>query len=180
MNWLDILLTLGLAALTAFAAKRKLTGLVVSLGGVLFLRPLLLLSQLNLFMGLVVALLLSAVLGLAGRVLSRRVRVKAPYGGLLGGGAGFVLALLLVLSLSVSLPIERDVNNRLIYPSTDMRGIPTAISRAFRQSLYVGLGRDILFFPLFDAAGQVEPTSREMMRGLHWLLVAGRPWERGL
>ena len=174
MNPLDLALVLIIAAATVCAAQRKLTGLFVGLGGVLLLKPLLLASQLSPFIGLALALIFGLALGFSSRYLPPQAKLRAPLRTFAGGVGGFVLGCALVLAATTALPLGRDINNAIIYPPRD-----APLNATLQRSQLVHLGRDILLYPLLDREGLISPERRAVLRGLHELLVARPPWERG-
>ena len=174
MNPLDLALVLIIAATTVCAAQRKLAGLLVGLGGVVLLKPLLLLAQLSPFVGLTLALAFGLALGFASRYLPPQTKLRAPLRTLAGGVGGFVLGCALVLAATTALPITRDINDAIVYPPRD-----APLSATLQRSHLVGLGRDILLYPLLDREGLISPERRAVLRSLHGLLVARAPWERG-
>lgn len=176
MNWIDLLLVLTVASLAALAAKRQLAGAVVALGGLLLFKPLLVLVHAQATLGLVLVGLAALVLGLVGRLLARAVFVRPWLGRLLGGSAGLALGVVLALATVTSFPVGRDIHGRIVYPAPDL---PVLLRSAVPQSRTVQLGRDILLYPLLEAAAHVPPGQRVLLRGLHGYLIVGRPWERG-
>lgn len=176
MNWIDLLLVLGVAAATAIGAQQRLTGLVVGVGGVVLFKPILVAAHAQPLFAIVLAVFAGLALGLAARLLAPGIRLTAPIDGVLGGVGGLLLGTTMALALVTSFPVGRDINNRVVYPD---QTLPAALRTAVPQSRMIGLGRDILLYPLLETAGQVEPGRRAMLRGLHGFLIVGRPWERG-
>lgn len=176
MSWFDLLLLVMVASCTAFAAQRKLSGLLVALGGLVLLKPLLLIGQINALFALLIALPLGLALGIGGRYVSQRVQLSNPAETVLGGIGGFCLGVTLTLALMTSFPLARDLNNRIVYPAP---GMPLMMQRAVQESRFFTTGRDILLYPLLEAEGRIEPERRFMLRGFHSFLVVGRPWEGG-
>ena len=174
MNPLDLTLVLVIAATTVCAAQRKLIGLLVGVGALLLLKPLLLASQLSPFVGLALALAFGLVAGFSSRWLPPQAKLRAPLRTLAGGVGGFVLGCALVLAAVTALPLGRDINDAIIYPPRDV-----PLSSVLQRSQLVGLGRDILLYPLLDRDGLVSPERRVVLRSLHGLFVARPPWERG-
>ncbi len=178
MSWLDLILVAVVATLTALGAERRLAGFFVGVGGVLLLRPLLLLGHASPFLALVAALLAGLGLSLVGRRLFRQQRGGQPLMRALGGVGGFALGVALVLSLATSLPIQRnEATNELYYPPRDL---PVPVSAAVRRSQMVLLGRDILLYPLLEMQGDVPAGEQRVLRGLHRLFVVGEPWSETL
>ncbi len=177
MSWLDLVLVLIVATLTALGAERRLAGLLVGVGGVLLLHPLLLVAHANPFLGLIAALLAGLGLSLVGRRLFRMNRGGAFATRALGGLGGLALGLALVLSLVTSLPIQRNPANprEIFYPPRDL---PAPVGSAVRDSHLVLLGRDILLYPLLNRQGDVHAGQERVLRGLHRLFVVGEPWNR--
>lgn len=176
LPWLDILLMMTIAALSAFAAQRRLTGFLVGMGGVILFRPLYGLMQTSLLLPLVLALVVGLGLGYAGPWLEFRLRLRETVGTVLGGVGGFLLGVVLTLGLATALPIERDINNFIIYPP---RNLPAPFGEAVQNSQLVDLGRDILLYPLLENAGQIDPASRGFISALHGFFVVRAPWEGG-
>ncbi len=178
MDWsgLDIFLMVSIAALSAFAAQRRLTGFLVCIGGVILFRPLYGLMETSLLFAFALALSVGVGLGYAGPWLEFRLRMRETIGTLLGGVGGFLLGVVLVLGLVTALPIERDINNFIIYPP---RNLPSLLAGAVQDSQLVDLGRDILLYPLLENAGQIDPANRGLIRALHDFLVVQVPWEGG-
>ena len=176
MSWLDLVLVTIVAAVTALGAQRRLAGFFVGLGGVLLLRPLLLLANANPFLALIAALLAGLGLGMLGRRLFQLNRGATVLMRTLGGIGGLALGLALMLSLVTSLPIQRNPANpsELFYPP---RNLPSPISNAVLDSRLVLLGRDILFYPLLEKQGNVK-AAPGVLRGLHRLFVVGEPWSK--
>jgi hypothetical protein len=175
MNWIDPLCLMIIASSTALAVKRGLSGLLIGAGALLLFPLLLWLAYLSQLLALALALLLGLALGFVGRHLAWRNGPVSPSHAALGGIGGFVLGTLLTLSLASSLPLERDINNLLVYPP---RTLAAPISGALPGSQFVMVGRNILLYPLLAEAGQIAPGQRSLYAGLHRLLVFGTPWER--
>lgn len=175
MSWLDPLFAVLVGSLVAFGAARRLTGLWVGLGGALVLRPLLGLADGSPWVGLGVALAAGLALGLLGRNLLAGARSGAIWQRALGGLGGGVLGVALVLALVTSLPIQRSPfdPNQLWYPPRDL---PAIVQGATLRSWTVGVGRDVLLFPLLEAQGAVPEGRAPLLRGLHRWLVVGEPW----
>lgn len=174
ITWIDLLLTVVVASLTALGASRKLIGLFVGAAGVLLLRPLLGLGQGNPYFAVAVAFLC----GLAVALLARKL--VAPGKGpewllkLAGGLGGLALGVTLVLALVTSLPIQRNPANEreIFYPPRDV-GAQLAVT--LQRSPVVLLGRSILLYPLLPEADRSEREER-VLGGLHDWLVIGEPW----
>lgn len=179
MSWLDLVLVLVVASITALAAERRLAGLFVGVGGVILLRPLLLLGHASPILAVVAALLVGLGLGLAGRRVLRQNRGGDVAVRALGGLGGLVLGVAIVLALVTSLPIQRNPANpnELFYPPRDL---PAPVQQAVLRSRLVLVGRDILLYPLLTRQGQVEGAEARIVRGLHRLLVVGEPWNETL
>jgi len=173
MNWIDLLCLVIIASTAALAAKRGLSGLLIGVGALLLFPLLLWLAHLSQLLALALALLLGLALGFVGRHIARLSGPVGPLYNALGGVGGFVLGTLLTLSLAASLPIERDINNLLVYPP---RTLAAPISGALPGSQFVMVGRNILLYPLLDPA-LFAPGQRGFFASLHRFLVFGRPWE---
>ena len=174
MNPFDLTLVLVVATTTVCAAQRKLLGLLVGLGGVVALKPLLLVAQLSPFVALALALALGVALGFASRFLPPQTKARAPGRTLAGGVGGFMLGCALVLAAATSLPLARDINDAVVYPA---RNVP--LSATLQRSQLVEVGHDILLYPLLDRQGLISPERRAVLGSLHALFVARPPWERG-
>lgn len=177
MSWIDGVFALLLAGMTAFGAHRRLTGLWVGVGGVLLLRPVLGLAAASAWVGLAAALGGGVLLGLVGRHLFVEARTGRLWQRVLGGLGGASLGAALVLAIAVSLPIQRSPfdPNQLYYPPRDL---PPLVQGAVLRSWTMDVGRDVLLYPLLDAQNAVPEDRRALLRGLHRLLVVGRPWEQ--
>lgn len=172
LTFIDLLLALALAAFIGLGARRKLAGLVVGLGSLLLFHPLLLVFNGNEYVALSLALIAGLLLGFACRFLPAPQRgLDVPFG-VLGGLGGFCLGALLVLVTVTSLPVERNIQNQVVYPGGDLR---PAIRSAARRSPLVDVGRDIVLYPLLEA--QLEPGSKGLYGALHSFLAIGEPWE---
>jgi hypothetical protein len=175
MTWIDLLLALMLAVFIPLGAERRLGGLMLGLGGVLLLRPLLLLGQVSMLLALAAALAAGLALALAARGIGRRRRLPRVPFAILGGVGGGLLGTALVLSMAVSLPLERNAANQIVYPPEQ---VPAFVAPAVRGSRVFREGRDILLYPLLDAQGDISPRRRPVLEALHSYLVVGQPWER--
>jgi uncharacterized membrane protein YeaQ/YmgE (transglycosylase-associated protein family) len=175
MTWVDLTLVLTVAAATALAAERRLAGMLVGLGAVLALRPLLLVAQLNPWLGLVGALLVGLVLALIGRQLLPLARVSGWATRLAGGVGGAALGIAIVTTLVTSLPIQRNpVEPGLIYYPP--RDLPPPLQQAVAESELVTWGRSVLLFPLLDAQGAIPGSQRATLAAFHGWFVVGEPW----
>ena len=175
MTVLDVALVLTMATLVALAAQRRLVGLIVGAGGALVLRPLLLLADMNPWLGLLGGLLIGLGLALIGRVL-------LPAGGgrgwlvrVAGGAGGAALGVAVVLTLVTSLPIQRDAlnPNQLRYPPRDL---PIVVRPLVERSLLVQVGREVLFSPLLATQEPRSPERAAVIAALHGWVVVGEPW----
>lgn len=177
MTWLDILLILAGVAVAALATERRWTGALLSLGGLLLLRPLLLLISFSPLVAIVASLLVGLGLALlATRLTGRSARNLA--GTLAGGVTGTLFAVMLVLAVATAFPIERTADG-LVYPP---RTLPEPLQTAVRGSPIVGYGRSILLQPLLVGQAQTEPAVTGAMGTvtgwLHGYLVVGTPWQQ--
>lgn len=175
MTWIDLLLVLLFAVFVALGAERRLSGLLLGIGGVLLLRPLILLGELSPVLSVAAALLAGLLISLVARRLGRRRRLQSGRYALLGGVGGALLGAVLVLSASVSLPIERNARNQIIYPPQEL---PGAVGNAVAGSRLLREGRDILLYPLLERQGELGPGRQQAAKLLHSYLVVGEPWER--
>lgn len=173
MSWLDVVLLGVVALLVALGAKRRLSGLVVGVGALLLFRLLLGVFGSSVWVGLAFALLAGLLLGLLGRSLSAARRASPRLASVLGGVGGGLLGLLLVLAVVTSLPIERNINDQIVYPP---QRLPLSLRGAVTASAAVDLGRDILLYPLLVEAGMRERSG--ILEGLHGFFVVGEPWNR--
>lgn len=171
--WLDALFFLTIAVITALAAQRNVSGLVVGVGALVVYRPLLLLSNRNIGASLIAGVVVAIGLGFAGRFLARALKLKTLPGSILGAVGGVLLGLVVVLSFSVSLPIQRDING-IVYPPSN---VARPLAQAFVQSRVIQLGRTVLLYPLFDPA-QFASTERPVLEGMHNFFVVGEPWQQ--
>lgn len=173
VTWVDALLVLMVAVLTALGAQRRLVGFVVGIGAVLLMRPLLVVGSRSAWVALVAALLGGLLLALiAQRLAAPGLRQRWP-GKVLGGVGGLALGLSLLVALTTSLPIERNVANprEIYYPP---RNAPANLSLALQRSPLVTTGRSILLYPLLpEPEGELE---RRAYRGLRAWFVVGEPW----
>ncbi len=173
VTWLDIVLVLMVATTTALGAKRHLHGLLVGVGGVLLLRPLLVVGHQDPWIALAAALVGGVLLALIGqRLISPAVRQRWP-AMVLGGFGGLVLGLAMLVAIVVSLPIERSaaIQNAIIYPPSNA---PLGLSEVFKRSPTVRLGRTILLYPLLEEPeAEFERTLYPRLRS--WFVV-GEPW----
>lgn len=173
MTWLDVVFFGLIALLAALGAKRRLSGLVVGVGALLLFRLLLGVFSSSPWVGVAFALLAGLLLGLLGRSLSVARRTAPRLSSMLGGVGGGLLGLLLVLAVATSLPIERNVNDQIVYPP---QRLPLSLRSAVTASAVVDLGRDILLYPLLVEAGMRERSG--ILAGLHGFFVVGEPWNR--
>lgn len=173
VTWLDIVLVLMVAGTTALGAKRRLVGLMVGVGGVLLLRPLLVVGSQDPWVALAAALVGGLLLTLIGqRLVSPALRQGWP-SMVLGGFGGLLLGSALLVAIVVSLPIERAPANQnaIIYPPSNA---PLGLSEMLKRSPTVRLGRAILLYPLLE-----EPEAefeRTLYQGLRGWFVVGEPW----
>lgn len=175
MSWIDVLAILLLAAAIALGAQRRLTGLLVGLGGALAVKPLLMLGSGRPWLGLLAALAVGLVLGLIGRQFLPGGRNGVLWQRIAGGFGGAALGLALVLGAATSLPVQRSPfdPNQLWYPPRDLHPL---VQGAASRSYTLGVGRQILLYPLLDAQDMLPEDRRVMIRGLNRWLVVGEPW----
>jgi len=175
MTWIDVALMLTVAAATALAAERRLAGLLVGVGALLALHPLLVLADLNPWLGLAGALIVSLALALVGRHVLPLARVSGWATRVAGGAGGALLGFAIVVALVTSLPIQRNpVEPGLIYYPP--RDLPQAVQQAVANSELMALGRTVLLFPLLDAQGALSAGRRPVLAALHAWFVVGEPW----
>jgi hypothetical protein len=175
MNVLDLALVLAVATATALGATRRLVGLAVGVGGVLLLRPLLLLADRSPELAVAVAVLAGLALALLGRQLLQASSGQGALGALLGGAGGALLGVMLALTLVTSLPIGRSpLNpNELVYPPDTL---PVVVRPSAQRSVLVGVGREVLFAPLLADLGTLPPLREAVVVALHRWIVVGEPW----
>jgi hypothetical protein len=175
MSILDVVLVLVIATLCALGAQRRLTGLLIGVGGALALRPLLILADLNPWLALVGALLVGLGLALLGRQVLQVSTAPGALTSVAGGFGGAVLGVALVLALVTSLPIERSPLNPsgLVYPP---QSLPAFAQPAIRDSTFVSVGRDVLFAPLLTGPAALPPGRAVVVDALHRWIVVGEPW----
>jgi len=176
ITWVDVLLAIVVAVLTAAGAHRKLTGLFVGVGALMALGPLLRFGQSSPWAAVAIAAVVGLVLGLLGRRFQDPGRGPAwPYQ-VLGGLGGAVVGVALVLALVTSLPLQRNPANtaEIFYPP---RNLPSGVSSALQSSPLISLGRTILFYPLLPQE-QYTATEQRAYGALHSWLVVGEPWTR--
>jgi len=177
MTALDVVLALIIATVAALASQRRLGGLIVGVGGLLALRPLLLLADMNPWLGLFGALLVGLGLALAGRLLLPGAGGKGWYVHVAGGVGGALLGAAVVLTLVTSLPIQRDAlnPNQLRYPPQDL---PSSLRNVVERSLLMQVGREVLFAPLLANAPGRSPERVAVVGALHDWVIVGEPWQR--
>lgn len=177
MSWLDIVLVVVLAALTALGMQRRLSGLLIGAGAVVLLRPLLLFVAVSPMVAVILAGLAGLALSYLGRRIYQQTRGKQLLTQIAGGFGGFVLGLSLVLAVVTSLPIQRNpINpNEIFYPPRDL---PRPINQAVSSSQLVLVGRSILLYPLLESQNEFEGGEDDVFRGLHNYLIVGQPWRR--
>lgn len=169
---IDILLVLLWVFVVVLTSQRGLLGFIVALAGTVLLKPLQLLTVYSPPMALVAAVGLGLLIGSAGRFIPRISYRQPRWGYLLGAFGGVILGSALVLTLIVSLPLGRDLNGALRYPSPDL-----PYQSVFQNSRLVELGRVILLYPLLRESGEFSPASRATLGVLHTMFVVGQPWE---
>jgi hypothetical protein len=171
---LDVFSLLLWGFVVMLAAQRGFLGLILGVLGLLLLRPLLLLAAWNPLVTLVVALLLGLVFSAMLRPFPRLSSRQPRYAHVLGGVGGVLLGGALLLALSVSLPLARDMNGALRYPDPEM-----PLAELAQSSHLVKVGRAILLYPLLQESGSAALPAQGVLNVLHGLLVVGQPWEEG-
>jgi hypothetical protein len=176
MTWIDLALLLVVVLVTTIAAEKRLSGLLVGLGGVLLLRPLLLLGSVSAFGALLTALALGVTLALLGARLTQGWAVSDLTGQILGGAGGLLLSTVLVLALVTALPVERNAHAQIVYPP---QTVNRSTAAALQGSQFVRLGRNILLYPLLAAgnAPAVKGADEAAYAWLHGYLVVNPPWQ---
>ncbi|MFO7547166.1 MAG: hypothetical protein R6W77_16870 [Trueperaceae bacterium] len=177
VTWVDAVLVVLVAVLTALGAKKQWVGLVVGLGGLVLLRPLLVIGSQDPWIAIAAGFLGGILLGVLARRLSVTGRGTARPETVLGGIGGLALGMMLMASLVTSLPIQRNPANEreIFYPPRDA---PTSLAQVFQRSPLVTAGRGILLYPLLDTATTMSDAEARLYGGLHALLVVGEPWTR--
>lgn len=168
---IDILLILLWVFVVVLTSQRGILGFIVGLAGTVLLKPLQLLTVYSPPLALVAAIGLGLLIGSAGRFIPRISYRQPRWGYLLGALGGMVLGSALVLTLIVSLPLGRDLNGALRYPSLDL-----PYRTVFQSSRLLDLGRAILLYPL-QRNGAYSPAGRATLNVLHTMFVVGQPWE---
>jgi len=174
LNPFDLALLLLWAAVVFLAAQRGLSGLIVGVVSVLLWRPALLVAAWSPPLALAASLLVGLSLTLLLRAFPQLSYRQPRWGHLVGAFGGVMLGSALVLTLLVSLPVERDLGGAVRYPA---RGTPFA--EVFQRSRLGDAGRAILLYPLLERSGRVAPAHRGTLSVLHRLLVVGQPWGEG-
>lgn len=172
-TWIDALLVLIVAVFTAFGARRRMVGLVVGLGGVLLLKPLLVVGSRSPLLALAAALVGGLLLALVSQRLAAP-SLRPRWTSMLAGGAGgLLLGLMLMVALVTSLPIERNVANQreIYYPPRNIGG---GVSTALLSSPLVTMGRTILLYPLLPPPE--TPLERTLFQMARAWVVVGDPW----
>ncbi len=175
MTVIDVALALTVATLAALGSQRRVGGLLVGLGGALALRPLLLLAEMNPWLGLVGALLVGLALALVGRLLLPGAGGSGLIARLAGGVGGAALGVAVMITLVTSMPVQRDTlnPNQLRYPPPDL---PAAVRPAVERSMLVQLGREVLFAPLLASQDPRSPQRSAVTAALHSWVVTSEPW----
>lgn len=178
VTWIDALLVLMVAVTTALGASRRLVGFTVGVGGVLLLRPLLVVGTRGIWVALVAALAGGVILAVIGQRLVPPSKRQGWVGKALGGVGGAALGFALLLALVTSLPIQRNPANdaEIFYPP---RTAPGSLAADLNRSPLVNVGRSILLHPLLPAPTPAEARAGDLWRvygGLHAWLVVGEPW----
>ncbi len=177
VTWLDVVLVVLVAVLTALGAQKRWIGLAVGVGGVILLRPLLVIAAQDPWIAIAAAFLGGLLLAILARRLSVAGRGKAWPEMVLGGIGGLVLGLVLMAALVTSLPIQRNPANEreIFYPPRD---VAPSLAQVFQRSPLVTAGRGILLYPLLEAQSTLSDAEARIYGGLHALLVVGEPWTR--
>lgn len=177
-TWIDALLVLMVVSTTALGASRRLVGFTVGVGGVLLLRPLLVVGSRGVWVAVVTALVGGVILAVIGQRLVPAGKRQGWVGKALGGVGGAALGLTLMFALVTSLPIQRNPANdaEVFYPP---RTAPGTLAVDLNRSPLVDVGRSILLHPLLPAPTPAEARANDTWRvygGLHTWLVVGEPW----
>lgn len=178
VTYVDALLVLMVAVITALGAKRRLVGFTVGIGAALLLRPLLVVATRDLWLAVVAALVGGVLLAVIGQRLLPASRRQGWGTSVLGGIGGGVLGLSLMFALVTSLPIQRNpANEREVYYPP--RTAPGSLAVTFNRSPMIATGRNILLHPLLPEPTPAETQATYLWRTyglLHSWLVVGEPW----
>ncbi len=173
MTWVDLILIAVAVAVAALAARRGWAGALMAAVGLTLVRPLLMVADMSPLAGTLLAL--AAGLGLA--LLASRINSSAaetPVGMVAGGIFGLALGAVLVLTATMSLPLQQTAAG-LVYPSADL---PAWLSDGVQRSMLTGYGRSVLLQPLLAVQANADPVSAMPLTSwLHDFLVIGTPWE---
>lgn len=177
VTYVDVLLVVLVAVLTALGAKKHWIGLAVGVGGVALLRPLLVVGSRDPWIAVAAAFAGGVLLGILARRLSAPARGKAIAETILGGIGGALLGFALLATLVTSLPIQRNPANEreIFYPP---RNVPAGLAQVLERSPLVTTGRSILLYPLLSAQTTMTDLEARVYGSLHGLLVVGEPWTR--
>ena len=178
MTWFDFLLMAFMASLISFGIKKKMGGLLVGVGAALIFRLLLGISSAGYLLPAIgLAMAAGLILGLLGLRLNTQLTMPEYLGNILGGIGGSLLGLLMVLAVITSFPLEKNINDQIVYPSHNLK---PAIRGAVQQSYLVNIGRNILLYPLLKQQANYSEPQDKIYGVLHNLLVVGKPWEKEL
>lgn len=170
MNWLDALLIVFAVSLVALVIERRWFGALAAACAVVLLGPLLRLGLGSPLLALGVAVAVGVVIAL----FSRRLEARSTAGAVFAGITGFVLAGATVVAVSISLPLGRTPDGRVVYPAQDL---PAGIQAAANGSQIVAFGRSVLLQPLLATQPNSDAYSQLEFTGwLHDWLVPGEPW----
>ena len=178
VSWLDPVFGLAIGVLIAACANRRWVGALVGFGAVVMVRPVLGLTHEAPWLAVLAMAAGGLVLALFARGALAGGRDGDLFRRVVGGAGGLALGTTLVLATVISLPIQRSPfdPNQLYYPPRDL---PPIVQDAVLNSWAVGVGRDVLLFPLLDAQRSVPDGRRDVVQALHRWLVIGEPWRRG-
>lgn len=176
MSWFDFLLMAFVASLIALGVKRQMSGLLVGIGAVLGFRVLLTISaNSNSAVAIAFALIAGLILGLFGLKLNN-IKVSDLLKSILGGFGGVLLGVLMLLAIITSLPLEKNINNLIVYPGQQL---PRAVRPAVQESYFVDIGRNILLYPIIEKSN-FNAGSANVYKLLHQFMIVGKPWEKEL
>ena len=172
---LDLVLAALIGVTASLVASRAREGAFLALGATLALGPLLRLNHVSPLLAVLATVVLGAGLVYGARVVRSTRRGRDPIGRTAGFAAGALLGLVVVLTLSTALPIERSAldPNQVDYPP---RIVTTFAGGMVQSSWFLQAGRDILFAPLLATSSDTLVLPKPVASRLHDWLIIGEPW----